>query len=154
MALSVGEKFKSFDEVSLAISKFESDNFVNLYKKESRTVAAAAKKCPNRVFRPELKYSELNFACVRNGKYRSTVVDNSRPNQSTIRSGCEFCIKLRSYDGQHLSVYQHGPPHNHVCSKDEFMHHVGWYMTDAGMDKWQNGCLLFRLPGKQKWLLY
>lgn len=96
---------------------------VNLYRKDSRTIEAAVKRCPKRVFNSNLKYAEVHHACVRNGKYKSMVTIGERPNQSTIRSGCQFIIKLRSYDGQSLQVSSHGPSHNHDCKRDDFMHY-------------------------------
>ncbi|RUS69428.1 hypothetical protein EGW08_022809 [Elysia chlorotica] len=123
MALWVGAKLYSFDDVNRAVKKFEEDNWVNLYCKDSRTIEAAAKRCPNKVYRSSLKYAEISYACVRNGKYKSMVTTGERPNQSTIRSGCQFAIKLRSYDGQSLRVSSIGPAHNHECKRNDFMHH-------------------------------
>ena len=131
MALSVGTKFDSFDELNRVIKQYEEDNCANLYKKESRTIEAAAKKCPKKTFNSNLKYAEVIYACVRNGKYKSKVTTGERPNQSTIRSGCQFSIKLRSYDGQFLEVRSHGPAHNHECKKECFMH----YPSQRRLDK-------------------
>ena len=43
MDLFVGQKFYKYEEVDLAIKKYETDHFVNLYKKECRTISAAKK---------------------------------------------------------------------------------------------------------------
>lgn len=131
MALSIGTKFYSFDELHRAVKQFEEENCVNLYRKDSRTIEAAVKRCPKRVFNSSLKYAEVHYACVRNGKYKSVVTTGERPNQSTIRSGCQFIIKLRSYDGQSLQVSSHGPAHNHDCKRDDFMH----YPSQRRLDK-------------------
>lgn len=121
--LAVGQKFFRYEDVESAVRKFEGKNCVNLYKKDSRTINAAQKKCPKKAFSSDLKYADLAFACVHNGKYRSHVTTGERPNQSTIRTGCPFVIKLRSYDRQCLTVSHIGPEHNHECDRDSFQHH-------------------------------
>lgn len=123
MAFSVGVKFTSYEDLEREVKKFEIENNVNLYKKESKKIEAVKKKLPKRVFRPELVYASIVFACVRNGKYRHRLTTGDRPKQSTFGSGCEFAIKLRSLDGQSLSVTQFVSEHNHVCNKDQFRHH-------------------------------
>lgn len=123
MALAVGNKFDSYEELDHAVKKFEIENSVNLYKKECKKIEAVKKKCPNRVFKQELIYASIVYACVRNGKYRPRQTTGERPNQSTFRSGCEFAIKIRSLEGEFLTITHHGPAHNHECGTDEFRHY-------------------------------
>ena len=92
---------------------FENENFVNFYIKECKKIASLKKEVKHRVFKEELVYGSIVYACVRNGKYKYRSTTGERPNQSTFRTGCEFTIKLRSLDGNFLTVTHHGPNHNH-----------------------------------------
>ena len=68
----VGSEFHSFDEVSSAIKDYECVNSVTLYTRSSRSIMAAKKRAPKRHFSENLKYSELDYACVHGGRqYKS-----------------------------------------------------------------------------------
>ena len=104
-SIQVGTLFSDYNSLPEEIQKYKADNFVKLYKKESRTVEAAKKCCPNKSFKPEIKYSEVVFACVHNDKYKPRVTTGDRPNQKTYKTGCPFTIKLRATaDGQNQHV--------------------------------------------------
>lgn len=60
---------------------------------------------------------------MKNGKYTSKATTGSRPNQATIKTGCEFEIKLRAFDGKSLVVNHFSSSHNHDLREDEFRHH-------------------------------
>ena len=69
-SLEVGQLFSDYKDTESLVKSFEDTNFVQLYKKESRTIAAARKRCPNKNFSEKIKYSEIAFACIHNGKYK------------------------------------------------------------------------------------
>ena len=79
---SVGDEFSSYSELATRILKFEESSFVQLYVRRSRTIEAASKRATKKHFNEELKYSELDFACIHGGKdgYKSTST-GKRPNQ-------------------------------------------------------------------------
>ena len=117
----MGKFYSDYDDLDKVVKQFEQDNYVKLYKKESRTIEASKKRCPNRKFNPKVKYSEVSFACIHNGKYKPNTKTGERPNHKTNRIGCGFVIKLRSTaDGQHLMVTSFVDSHNHDISKEEF----------------------------------
>jgi hypothetical protein len=67
VAFSVGDKFGTFQELELMIAKYESANFVQVWKREARTINAAKKRI-DRYMKPELKYYQLKFCCIHGGK--------------------------------------------------------------------------------------
>ena len=135
MALSVGTKFSSYEDLQLAIKSYESENFVNFYKKECKKIASLKKEVKHREFKEELVYGSIVFACVKNGKYKYRSTTGERPNQSTFRTGCEFAIKLRSLDGKFLTVTHHGPNHNHECTQTNFRHYPSQRRLDIEQTK-------------------
>ena len=120
----VGKLFASYSTLDQDIKLFEREQFIQLYKKESRTIAAAQKRCPNKSFNEDIKYSEIAFACVHNGKYKSKATSGERPNQKTGKIGCEFVIKFRATaDGQHLMCSCLKDTHSHEVSEMAFKFH-------------------------------
>ena len=120
--IQVGKKFDSSEELDAAIKAYQRANCVNLYKKEARTIEAGRKKAPNRNFRDELKYFEIAYACVKNGKYKQKLTTGERAlNQRTVRDDCEFVIKVRtSVDGQQLVISSMNCEHKHGLSEAVF----------------------------------
>lgn len=123
-SIQVDNKFGSYSDLEESLKIYQRQKCVNLYKKESRTIEAASKRAPNKPFKRELKYSELVFACVHNGKQRQKKTTGERPNQQTIRTGCEFVIKVRvTPDGQKLSITNINDQHNHILSEDTYQYY-------------------------------
>jgi len=80
--LSKGTKFSSFKDLSEAIEKWEATNFVQLYKRSSRSIEATTKRAPNRRYNLNLKYSEIDYACIHGGRKANTSTSTGkRPNQ-------------------------------------------------------------------------
>ena len=72
MELAEGKEFSSFEEVCASIKKWEEANFVTLYTRSSRGLEAARRRAPRRTFAEQLKFSELDYACVHGGReYKS-----------------------------------------------------------------------------------
>ena len=94
--LVVGLTFNSLEDLQLYIKNYEEINNVVLYKKDSRKIAAARKRYPGKIFNENLIYSDITFACVHNGKYRSKATTGERPNTRTTRTGCGFEIRVKS----------------------------------------------------------
>ena len=148
-SFQVGKLFSDYNTLQDEIQKFESENFVKLYKKESRTIEAAKKRCPNKRFSPDIKYSEVAFACVHNGKYKPNVTTGNRPNQKTNKTGCEFVIKTRATaDGQQLMVTHYVNTHNHDVTSEEYqMNPAVRKLTHEAQEEVKNMC---RMNGNRK----
>jgi hypothetical protein len=80
-ALDIGSEFGSYDDLEKAVQAFQSSNFVQLYKRSSRSLAAYQKRCPKKKLNPDLVYSEVDFACINGGGKFQTKSTGKRPNQ-------------------------------------------------------------------------
>ena len=78
MDLISGQEFSSFEELSKSVQEWEKKNFVTLYTRSSRS---AKKRTPNRTYLDELKFSELDYACVHGGREYKSKATQSRPCQ-------------------------------------------------------------------------
>ena len=79
--IDVGTEFLSYDNLQDGILRFERNNFVQLYKRSSRSLTAYAKKCPKKKLNADLVFSEIDFACVHGGKNFKSSSKGHRPNQ-------------------------------------------------------------------------
>ena len=114
MSFKVGDKFPSFSSWEEAVKTYEQENFVQLWRRDIRTILAAKKRMPNRIFNEDIKYYELQYCCVKGGRKYKSKSTGSRPNTSTFRSDCQFQIKLKATrDGQHLEIQAMNDEHNH-----------------------------------------
>ena len=66
-----GDKFSSYDDFENKIKAYEDKTFVKLWRRDSTTIAAAMKRAPKRVFKPEIKYQELVYCCVQGGREKA-----------------------------------------------------------------------------------
>ena len=67
-------------------------------------------------------YSELKYTCNHGGKAFKSKGD--RPNQTTIKIGCPFLLKIRATkDGQGLELTAFKPKPNHEDTELEFKFH-------------------------------
>ena len=82
--LKEGDEFFSFEELAHAMRNFEEQSYVCLYNRSSRTIKATKGQVPNKVFRDELKYSELDYSCIHGGKNFQSKSRGSRPNQMLV----------------------------------------------------------------------
>ena len=104
MSLTVGDKFQSFALWEEAVKKYELENYVQLWRRDARTIQAAKKRListTDRQFNEDLQYYELKYCCIKGGRKYTTRTSGSRPNTSTFPSECSFQIRLRvTKDGQ------------------------------------------------------
>ena len=78
---SVNAKFSSFKELEDEIDKYQRDHYVQLYKRDSRTIEAAMRRAPNKKFKSEIKYSELVYCFIHGGKKFKSESKGKRPQQ-------------------------------------------------------------------------
>ena len=64
---SVGDKFKSFDELQAKVHRYKELEFVKLWIRDSRTVTAAKKRVTRYLY-SQIKYYEITYACIHGGK--------------------------------------------------------------------------------------
>lgn len=105
--INVDDEFASYEEVEQKIQELQDKEQFKLWKRDSRTIAAAIKRMPKRVFNPDVKYNELLYCCVYGGREKK---DELR----SMRQRCPYQIKFRcTQDGQRLRVVSITPKHNH-----------------------------------------
>ena len=78
-----GGEFKSFAELCDKVSEFERAGCVQLYIRRSRLIISAAKRSSskNSDYNENLKYDEIEYACIHGGKNFKTTSTDKRPNQ-------------------------------------------------------------------------
>ena len=114
----IGKRFESIVTLNEVKQSFEDYSFIELWKKDARTLAAARKRTPKRVesINPELEYYSLLFACKFAGKSRKKA--NRQKETKSFRQSCPFQICLSaSEDGNALEVTHMKLSHNHEVSK-------------------------------------
>ncbi|XP_028330689.1 uncharacterized protein LOC114480607 [Gouania willdenowi] len=122
--LHVGAEFKCLDDLEAAINQYESTKYINLYRRSSRSIAAFCKRRNTTKTIPEqLKFAEIDYACIHGGKKFKTTSGGARPNQSTFQQQCPVVVKVRlSEDWQKLVVKKLTEEHNHQLSQVAYKH--------------------------------
>ena len=119
----VGQRFSSLDELERIKSKYEDDNFCELWKKDVRTLAAAQKRVPKRIAiaNPSLYYYSLLLSCKFGGEPKKRKIRVRKT--KSFRQGCSFEVYLAlALDGQALEVTHITEGHNHQLSKELYDH--------------------------------
>ena len=119
----VGQTFSDLDQLEKRKTKYEEFNFCELWKRDVRTLEAAARRVPKRVAiaKSSLKYYSLKLVCKFGGEAikRTQRIRNTK----TFRQGCPFEVYLiLSQDGQHLEVIRVNEAHTHVANKTIYEH--------------------------------
>ncbi|KAL1480201.1 hypothetical protein MTO96_051236 [Rhipicephalus appendiculatus] len=76
----VGDRFGSFSELEKAIAAYSSTNFVQLWKRDARTINAAKKRVGNIASKmgEHLKYQSVKYCCIHGGKkFTSTATERT-----------------------------------------------------------------------------
>ncbi|XP_014668459.1 PREDICTED: uncharacterized protein LOC106809772 [Priapulus caudatus] len=115
------QKFESFAVLQDFIKDYESHNFVQLWKRDSRTISAAKKRLTKEL-KESLVYYELKYCCIQGGAHFKSRGRGLR-NASTFRQECPVKIALRaSEDGQYLQVKSLNMEHNHDVCQELYNH--------------------------------
>ena len=77
----VGDEFNSFDDLRDKILMFEQTQFVQLYIRRSRMIITASKPRTKKSYNEDLKYTELEYACINGRKNFKTTSTSERPTQ-------------------------------------------------------------------------
>jgi hypothetical protein len=70
--LEVNTKFNSYEELKQSLTQFEKDNYIQLWKRDSRTIKCMKTRAPNKNFNNDLVYDALALCCVHGGKDHKT----------------------------------------------------------------------------------
>ena len=102
-----GDCFKTFSDIERVLDEYMQSNYVQLYKRNSRTIEGYKKHFPSKALiqiPQELRYGEIDFCCIHGGKKFSSKA-TERTNQSTFKMDCKAGIKFRlTADGSALKV--------------------------------------------------
>lgn len=120
----VGDRFTSFTELEAKIEAYSQAHFVQLWRRDARTIEAAKKrvgKIANNMSEA-LKYQSVKYCCIHGGKKFTTQA--SARASSTFKQDCGFNIYLAaSKDGAHLEIRSLLLEHNnHTVSEHLFRH--------------------------------
>ena len=63
-----GETFSSYEILKTRIEKFEEENFIKLWIRDSRTITSAQKRGIKRHLNPDIHYYSLKLSCIHGGK--------------------------------------------------------------------------------------
>ena len=116
----VERKFSGVEEPESAKQIYEDSHFCELWKRDLRTLAAAAKRVPKRVANanPELLYYSLRLTCKFEEKNVETRGNRTRKTKS-FRQGCPLEVYITlSEDGKYLQVNRISTSHNHFLQKE------------------------------------
>ena len=62
--LELNTTFDSYDELKESVAHYQRTNFVQLYKRDARTIEAIKKKAPNKNYLEKLMYSCIKYCCI------------------------------------------------------------------------------------------
>ena len=79
--LQEGKEFNSIDTYEKAIVKWEKDNYVQLYKRSSRTIAVASRLVNTKKFNTTLQFAEIDYACIHGGRKAVSLSKGCSTNQ-------------------------------------------------------------------------
>ena len=67
LSFSVGDSFSTFEDLENKVKEYEGTHFVQVWKRDARTIGAAKKRL-DKFLKPELKYYELKYYCIHGGQ--------------------------------------------------------------------------------------
>ena len=79
--LQEGKEFDSIDTLENAIAEWEKDNYVQLYKRSSRTIAVLSRRANTKKFNTTLQFAEIDYACIHGGRKAVSLSKGCRTNQ-------------------------------------------------------------------------
>ena len=125
MELKVNDKFSSLKDFESAISNYSKTNYVDLHKRDARTINQAIKEkkiSQDRVKNKDLKYYQVKYNCIYGGRKNFKGRGKGARKTKTFQRGCDFFIQVRLADsGDHLVVTNmHGQHANHDVDIKEY----------------------------------
>ena len=119
----IGQKFSGLEELETAKKIYDDRHFCGLWKRDVRTLTAAAKRVPKRVSnaKPDLTYYSLRLSCKFGGKNVETRGNRKRKTKS-FRQGCPFEVYITLLeDCKYPQVSPISISHNHLLQKEIYV---------------------------------
>ena len=67
VTFTVGELFESYDQLEKKLEEYKQKEFVQFWKRDTRTIEAARKRL-DKPLKTDLKYYEVKFCCIHGGQ--------------------------------------------------------------------------------------
>lgn len=113
----VGATFSSFVNIKKAIDRYQSEEKVQLYISDSRTLQGNPKRIPKlaKAAPARLNYYSLTYSCVHGGRKFRSAGKGLRPNKcKSVRRGCPAHVHFRlDHTYKRLLVTSLREEHNH-----------------------------------------
>ena len=113
---NIRDEFNTSEDFEVRLKEFEAESFVKLWKRDSRTLAAAQTRIKQlKDANVDIKYAEATYCCVHGRRdFKAWTKTGERHNTSTFRQACGFKIRIKaSPNGQKLVVADVVKIHNH-----------------------------------------
>ena len=125
MDIKLHNKFSSLNELEVAIANYSKKNYVELYKRDTRSLKQAVKEkkfSQGRLKNPELKYFQVKYTCIYGGRDNYKARGEGSRKTKTFQRGCPLFIQMRlPDDGNHLVVTNiHDAHKNHENDAKEY----------------------------------
>nr|CAI5833087.1 unnamed protein product [Callosobruchus analis] len=120
--LKKGKAFKSLQDLEEFIKDVENEQYIQLYKRDSKKISTMLKSCPKKCNNAnrDLIYYLLTYACYKGGQNFKSRGEGKRK-CSTFRDDCPMRLTFRlSPDGQKLILTKVENTHNHDLDKTMF----------------------------------
>ncbi|CAL1531805.1 unnamed protein product [Lymnaea stagnalis] len=119
--MEVGMEFESFDAFQAAMEQYEDTNFVQFSRMDSRSVEKAQESSLTKTYNPEIKFSQLHYACTFGPKKAMSRSSGIR-NATSRKIDCPVRIRLSATpDGQRLVIRESKLDcHNHEVTEEQY----------------------------------
>nr|KAI8739765.1 mastermind-like protein 2 [Biomphalaria glabrata] len=119
--MEVGMEFESFDAFQAAMEQYEDSHFVQFSRIDSRTVEKAQETSLTKTFNPEIKFSQLHYACTFGPKKAMSRSSGIR-NATSRKIDCPVRLRLAATpDGQRLVIKESKLDcHNHEVTEEQY----------------------------------
>jgi len=84
MAVTVGEIFDTFELLHERIDKLQEEEYISLWKRDSRTIEKARGKGLKRHVKEELQFYSLQYTCYHGGRQFKSRSAGMRPNHRSV----------------------------------------------------------------------
>ena len=64
----VGDLFSTYEELEKKLQLYKATNYVEFWKRDARTIAAARPRMPDRPMKADLQYYEIKYSCIHGGR--------------------------------------------------------------------------------------
>ena len=87
-AIHVGDTFSSFEDLEKTIERYQKQNFVQFYRRVSRTIESSIRRATNKKYNPAIIYTHVTYSCINDGKKFTSSSKGQRPHQQLTKCCC------------------------------------------------------------------